>query len=759
MLFISAFRNIVSLNTCGRVALLARGLSNISMAPTLYPAARRSDHVDVYKSAKLGEVRVKDPYQWMEVSSEETDSWTSAQEKFTRSHLDQNADRQKLEDAFRASMDYAKFSSPTLIDDGHWYWFHNTGLQAQSVLYRSKERALPDFSKDDSIVGDVFFDPNLLSTDGTAAISTREFSPCGKYFAYGISLSGSDFSTIYVRLTTSPLSQARRDSGVEDDRLSDEVKYVKFSSITWTKDSKGFFYQRYPAPEEPKDGIETRTDVDATLYYHVVGTSQAEDMLILQDKANREWMWEADISDDGKYMYVYVGRDTAPKNLFWVAELSGQVKPDSIRWRKIINEFDAEYRVITNDGPLLYVRTNKEAPQHKVITVDLSRDEPEIRDFIPEDKKADLVDIDCVNKDYFAVIYKRNVIDEIYLYSKKGYQICRLAQDFVGAATLASRERQSHFFIEMTGFNTPGTIGRYDFTAPERQQWSIYRTTKVTGLDPDDFETLQVWYQSLDGTEVPMFIVRHKSTKFDGTAPAIQYGYGGFSISMNPFFSPMILTFMQAYGAILSVPNIRGGGEFGEIWHLAGIREKKVNVFNDFIAATEFLVEKKYAGQGKVAINGGSNGGLLVGACINQAPEGTFGAAVAEVGVLDLLKFSKFTIGKAWTSDFGDPDIPEDFDFIYPISPLHNVPKDKLLPPTMLMTADHDDRVVPMHSFKHAATLQYALAGNPHPLLLRVDKKAGHGAGKSTDKRIKDSADKWGFVAQSLGLVWQDVGK
>jgi prolyl oligopeptidase len=376
---------------------------------------------------------------------------------------------------------------------------------------------------------------------------------------------------------------------------------------------------------------------------------------------------------------------------------------------------------------------------------------------IPEVKDAYLDDITAVGNDKLAVVYKRNVIDELYLYSMEGKQLTRLAPDFVGSTEVNGRRAQSHFFVFLTGFTNPGIVARYNFDEPrEDKRWSIYRSTITKGLVPDEFSAEQVWYEGKDGTRVPMFIVKHKSTKSDGTAPAIQYGYGGFSISLSPSFSPTILTFIKAYGAIYALPNIRGGGEFGEEWHLAGTKERKINVFNDFIAATEYLVKNKIAAPGKVAINGGSNGGLLVAACVNIAPEGTFGAGVAEVGVLDLLKFADFTIGKAWTSDYGNPHDPHDFDFIHPISPLHNVPTDKILPPLLLMTADHDDRVVPLHSFKHAATLQHTLAHNPHPLLIRIDKKAGHGAGKATEKRIQDAADKWGFVAQSLGLKWQD---
>jgi prolyl oligopeptidase len=655
-------------------------------------------------------------------------------------------------------MDYAKFSAPTLREDGRWYWIYNSGLQAQSVVYRSKGKDLPALlGGDDSKVGEIFFDPNLLTEDGTAALSTYAFSESGEYWAYGVSLSGSDFSTVYVRPTNSPLAEKPVD-GHDTGRLPEEIHFVKFSSITWTPDSKGFFYQRYPdraSLTAENATIETQGDVDAMVYYHRIGTPQSEDILIHEDKKNPTWMFSIDFTEKKEYIIFYTMKDTSRKNLLWVAEHNKEdgIGPN-IKWNKVIDEFDAEYDVITNHGSTLYVRTNKDASQYKVITIDLAK-KNEVKDLIPE-TDAFLSDVSSVNKDNLAIIYKRNVKDEIYVYSRDGKQLTRLAPEFVGAASISSREKQPWFFVSMSGFNSPGTIARYDFTTAEEQRWNIYRSIKVGSLNPGDFDTRQVWYESKDGTKVPMFIVRHKSTRLDGTAPAIQYGYGGFNISVDPFFSPTILTFLQKYGAILAVPNIRGGGEFGEDWHKGGYRENKKNCFDDFIAATDYLVKNKYAAPGKVAINGGSNGGLLVAACVNRAPEGTYGAALAEVGVLDLLRFHKFTIGKAWTSDYGDPDDPNDFDFIYPISPLHNVPTDKVLPPYMLLTADHDDRVVPMHSFKHAATLQYTLPHNPHPLLLRVDKKAGHGAGKSTEKRIQESADKWGFVAQSLGLVWKD---
>ncbi|KAL0949097.1 hypothetical protein HGRIS_009187 [Hohenbuehelia grisea] len=738
--------------------------------PNSYPPTRRSDHVDVYKSESKGEVRVPDPYEWLEHKSKETDEWVDVQERFTRSYLDQNPDRQKLEDAIEANTNYPKFSAPGFKEDGRWYWFYNSGLQAQPVLYRSKNKNLPDASKDieGSSESEVFFDPNLLTDDGTAALTDFAFSHCGEYFAYGISLSGSDFYTVYIRSTDAPFAignDGSRPNHQEDStRLSEEIRFVKFSSIVWTHDSKGFFYHRYPDREshglatEDKAGTETQKDLNALLYYHRIGTQQSEDIVVHKDDEHPEWMWSIDISHkEDKYLALYSVKDTSRKNLIWITDLEQNAIGPNMKWDRVIDEYEAEYEIITNDGPKFYFKTNKNAPMHQVIAIDLSDPAREHKVIIPEDKEADLASIKAVDENKFVVVYKRNVKDEVYVYSMDGTRLSRVASDFVGAIDVSARREYSWFFATMVGFNTPGTVGRYDLSPSinDDQRWSIYRTTPITGINTADFEARQVWYESKDGTKVPMFIVRHKDTPFDGTAPAIQYGYGGFSISINPFFSPSMLTFLQNYGAVLAVPNIRGGSEFGEDWHQGGIHERKVNVFDDFIAATEYLVDNKYAAPGKVAINGGSNGGLLVAACVNRAPEGTFGAAIAEVGVLDLLKFHLFTIGKAWTSDYGNPSDPHDFDFIHPISPLHNVPTDRTLPPLILLTADHDDRVVPLHSFKHAAQLQHSLPHNPHPLLIRIDTKAGHGSGKSTKQRIKEAADKWGFVAQSMGLAWK----
>ncbi|KAA1465945.1 prolyl oligopeptidase [Dentipellis sp. KUC8613] len=730
-----------------------------------YPSARRSDHIDVYKSEAKGEVKVHDPYAWLEHDTKETQDWVTAQEEYTRKYLDANPDRQKLEDEIRKSMDYERFGAPSLKKDGRWYWSYNSGLQAQAVIYRSKDATLPTFdtnAQSPNPGGDVFFDPNALSKDGTVSIGTSAFSEDAKWFAYGLSRSGSDFVTIYVRSTDHPFTDAEKDV-----KLPEEIRFVKFSSIVWTRDSKGFFYQRFPdrdshgSASEDKAGTETEGDRDASLYYHRLNTPQSEDILVTNDPDHREWLYGAETTEDGRWLALYITKDTSRKNLLWLADLHDNKIGTDIKWIKIINDFEWDYNIIGNDGSKFYILTNADAPREKIITVEVT-DFDVAKVLIPENKDALLQQADIVGKDRLVLVYQHNVKDELYIHSlETGERLKRLVADHVGAISVGGRREYSWFFVALTGFTTPGTVLKYDFKDESSSgdgALNVWRETSVKGFaGQGGFVAEQVWYESKDGTKVPMFVVRHESTKLDGTRPALQYGYGGFKISINPFFSPTILTVLRAYDAILAVPNIRGGGEFGDEWHLAGTKERKVNCFDDFTAATEWLVKNKYAAKGKVAINGGSNGGLLVAASVLRAPEGTFGAAVSEVGVHDLLKFADFTIGYAWTSDYGNPHDAHDFDFIYPISPVHNVPQGKLLPPTILLTADHDDRVVPLHSFKLAATLQHTLPNNPNPLLIRIEKKAGHGAGKATEQRIKEAADKWGFVAQSLGLKWNEA--
>ncbi|KAG9038600.1 hypothetical protein FRB95_000822 [Tulasnella sp. JGI-2019a] len=748
--------------------------------PGRYPNSRRSDRIDIYQSKAEGEVRVADPYQWLEENSKETEQWVDEQAEFTQEYLSQSNARDRLKAELTKNWDYARFSAPSLKYDDRWYWYYNSGLSAQSIMYRSKDNKLPTVdpstSQGPEEAGEIFFDPNMLSEDGTAALSITAFSRCGKYFAYGVSLSGSDFFTTYVRSTDSPFN-TRPEKGLVDPtgRLDDIIRFCKFSSVTWTHDSKGFFYQRLPERKEHGDvtsdaaGTETTGDKNAMIYYHRLGTDQSEDVLVFEDKENPTHLFGVNISEqNGRFLELHTSKDTNPVNKLWIADLhENQIGPN-MKWHKVVDAFDASYGIVANNGRHFYAITNKDASRKKVVTFSLPSEadwkaealDIEFREFIPEDPRGILEDFGPVNDKAFIAHYSRDVQDKLYLVSSEGVIGQQLDPDFVGTLSVSYKRDKPFFFVTYSGFNNPGIIKRYDFPkagsdVTEGATWTTWRKTFLKGLVPEEFSAEQVWYTSKDGTRVPMFIVKHKNTPTDGTAPVLQYGYGGFSITMGPFFSPGMLTFIKAYGGVLAVPGIRGGAEFGEDWHLAGVKEKRVKVYEDFIAATEYLVKHKHGAPGKVAINGGSNGGTLVAACVNRAPEGTFGAAVADVGVMDLFKYTKFTIGYAWTSDYGDPSLPEEFDFIRHYSPLHNIPKDRILPPMILLTADHDDRVVPLHSFKHAATLQHSAPQNPHPLLIRIEKKAGHGAGKSTEKKIQEAADKWGFVAQSLGLDWR----
>ncbi|KAH7344156.1 prolyl oligopeptidase [Rhizoctonia solani] len=774
-----------------------RIFAKMTMMSTLrYPNVERREHQDTYASKKQGSVVVSDYYRWLEGKGPEVDAFVQQQVDLTSTFIKAIPERNTLEDLIRNSSNYPKFSAPTFCRDGRYYWNYNSGLQAQYVLFRSLDDRLPDFGDDkDAPAGEVFFDPNLLAKDGTAALATSAFSKTGKYFAYGISLSGSDFCTIYVRETSVPFPSPKLTGQIRDGgagRMDDEIKYVKFSSIVWSPNDEGFFYQRYPTRASHADavdaaGTEIEEDKFAKLYFHRLGTPQDDDILVMKDDDHPSYMWSTQVtSPDGRYLILYVSRDTARQNLLWITDLEDTANPigPDMKWIKLINDWNASYSVLANDGPRFYIKTNKDAPNYRVMTIDISNEERvkslSFTPFIDEDPEAPIEQIKAINQDTWAAVYSRDVKDELYLFNKEGKQVKRLASDHIGVLSISGRRDFHRLFVTASGFTNPGVVYSYDFThkadypyepdfvsllgtaldddKAQEGKWKMWQATKLEGLSLDEFKAEQVKFKSKDGTIVPMFIVSHKDAKRDGTAPAIQYGYGGFSISIAPFFSASMLTVIKAYGGVLAVPNIRGGAEYGETWHLAGTREKKPNVFDDFIAATQYLVDNKYAGPGKVIINGGSNGGLLVAACVNRAPERTFGAAIAEVGVFDYLRFPQFTIGKAWTSDYGDPSNPEDFDFMYPISPYHNVDKgDKVLPPMLLLTADHDDRVVPLHSFKQIAELQYRKPTNKHPLLIRIDLKSGHGAGKSTEKRIVEAADKWSFAAHTMGLKFRRV--
>ncbi|KAK9768596.1 hypothetical protein K7432_000658 [Basidiobolus ranarum] len=700
-----------------------------------YPTVRR----DTTIVENLNGVKVIDPYRWLEdPDSAETEAFVEEQNKVTFSHLESYPHREELREKLTKLFDYEKYSCPFKRGD-YYYYFYNSGLQPQSILYQQKSlNAEPT----------VFLDPNTLEADGTASLNTYGFSDSGKLFGYGISKSGSDWVTIHVKYT---------DASGQD--LEDQIRWAKFTKITWAHDDSGFFYNRYPKPSvgDDKAGTETGSNTNAMLYFHRIGTSQEEDIMIFKDPEHPHYMFGSEVTDDGDFLILSISETCDPVNKLFIADLkkTGGAITDKIEYNKIVDNLDAEYSYIANDDSLFYFKTNLNAPRYKIVKYDLNNPKEGFVELIPEQKGV-LETVRCTNQSNLVTIYLEDVKNVVRIHDLKTGSVLKDIPTPIGTVTSLSTRRQfDELFFSFASFLNPGIIYRYSFSkeVDEEQRLSVFRTTKVSGFDSDEFVTEQIFYESKDGTKIPMFINHKKDLPMDGNNPTLLYGYGGFSISLSPMFSPSWIAFMKHFNGVVAIPNLRGGGEYGEEWHQAGTLAKKQNVFDDFQYAAKYLIEKKYTQPEKIAINGGSNGGLLVGACMNQAPE-LFGCGVADVGVMDMLRFHKFTIGHAWKSDYGNPDSPEDFDFIYKYSPLHNVQTKKPYPPYMLTTGDHDDRVVPLHSHKLIATLQHLCHENVNPLIIRVDTKAGHGAGKPTKKRIDEVTDRLSFMALSLKSQW-----
>ncbi|KAG9287111.1 hypothetical protein G9A89_001005 [Geosiphon pyriformis] len=697
-----------------------------------YPKVRRNSSV----IEELHGIRVADPYRWLEdPDSAETKAFVEDQNAITNKYLESYPDREKFRQSLTTIYNYEIYGCPFKEGD-FYYYFYNTGLQAQSVLYQqSSLTAEPK----------IFFDPNTLETDGTASLSSFSFSKSGKLFAYGISKSGSDWITVYIKPTT----------GIESNQhLDDLLEWVKFSGFSFTHDDAGFFYNQYPKPEKTEDkGTETDSNLNAKIYYHKVGTQQVEDILVYQDPTNPEYFLNGEVSEDGQYLLLNILKDTSPVNKFWIADLQktgGKVTTD-LGFVKIVDNFDAEYSYIINQGSKFYFKTNLNAPRYKIITYDIEQPDQGFAELIPQHPVDILSFVKLVHQTNLITIYMHDAKEQLSIHDLSTGKLLRELDLPIGSIeSLAGRDTE--FFFKFTGFLNPGVIYRYNLLD---YSMSVFRTTQIQGLDAENLETKQVFVKSKDGTKIPAFIISRKNITLDGKNPTHLYGYGGFGISQTPIFSPTWINFVQHYDGVVVVANIRGGGEYGEDWHAAGTLHKKQNVFDDFQAVAKWLIANKYTKSEKLSINGGSNGGLLVGACINQAPE-LFGAAVADVGVMDMLRFHKFTIGHAWRSDYGDPDKKEDFEYIYKYSPLHNVQSEKPYPAVMLVTSDHDDRVVPLHSYKYIAQLQYVAKDNPKPLLLRVETKAGHGAGKPTKKQIEEQTDQFTFISLATGAQWHD---
>ena len=681
--------------------------------PLAYPKAKTVEQVDDYHGTK-----VADPYRWLEdTNSAETHDWVEAENKVTFSYLDQIPYRGAIRDRLLKLWNYERFTVPEQ-QGGRYFYQHNDGLQNQNVLLVAESlNAEPR----------VLLDPNTLSSDGTVALVGSALSDDGKLMAYGTATSGSDWTEWHVR-----------DVDTSKD-LPDVIKWVKFSGASWTKDNKGFYYSRY---DEPKQDTMLRDTVYfQKLYYHRLGTAQSEDKLVYDRPDNKELGFSGGVTDDGHYLVISVWQGTSPKNRLYYKDLT---QPDS-PVVKLLDDFDAQYQFIDNDGPVFLIQTDQGAPRGRLISIDTRHPERTSWKTIVA-QGADKLESASVVNNLLLLGYLKDARTEVRAHDLTGKLLRTVVLPGIGTASgFGGKRKDKETFYSFTSFTSPTTIYRYD---PQADKSSVFRQPKVD-FDPTQYETKQVFYNSKDGTRVPMFLTYKKGLKLDGQNPTLLYAYGGFDISLTPFFSVSNLVWLEM-GGVYAQPNLRGGGEYGEEWHLAGTKAKKQNVFDDFIAAAEWLIANKYTSTPKLAIRGASNGGLLIGACLTQRPD-LYGAALPEVGVMDMLRFHKFTIGWAWTSDYGSSDNPEDFKALYAYSPLHNLKPGTKYPPTLIATSDHDDRVVPGHSFKFAATMQADQAG-PAPVLIRVETKAGHGAGKPISKVIDETADAWGFLAHNLDM-------
>ncbi|MFL5504035.1 MAG: prolyl oligopeptidase family serine peptidase [Gemmatimonadaceae bacterium] len=747
------------------IALLALGAATspaqTASPPLTYPAAARGTQVDVYHGTSIA-----DPYRWLEdVDAPATKEWVAAENRLTDSFLASIAERTAIRNRLTQLWNYARYSAP-FKENGRYFYFQNTGLQNQSVLYVQDGRdARPR----------VLLDPNVLSTDGTVALSGTAASDDGRYLAYSLSTSGSDWQELHVR-----------DVNTGRD-LSDVVKWVKFSDISWTHDNKGFFYSRY---DEPTSGNKmTNANRNHKLYYHRVGQPQSRDELVYDRPDQPDWLFNGTVTDDGQYLVITVSQGTDVRTRLYFIDLDNPGKPQIDNpVVRLIDRLDAEYAFIGNRGTMFYVRTDRNAPKGRIVAISIDNPREERwNTIVPENKDAlesatmagDDIVANYLQDAHSSVRFftggpgnlrdqrprqqsqpRRNpgsiyddtstaplVIRDRGMLLGGGFTM-RGELPLPGIGTVSSihgRQGDDEMFYTFTSFLYPTTVYRFDLKSRRNE---TFRAPKVA-FDPAPYETRQVFFTSKDGTRVPMFITAKKGIVLNGNNPTLLYAYGGFNISETPAFSAANIAWMEM-GGIYALANIRGGAEYGKAWHEGGMLAKKQNVFDDFIAAAEYLIREKYTSTPKLAIRGGSNGGLLVGAVMTQRPD-LFGVALPEVGVMDMLRFQKFTIGWAWTSDYGSSDDPDQFKVLRAYSPLHNIKPGTCYPPTLAFTADHDDRVVPGHTFKFMATLQ-AAQSCPNPVLVRIETKSGHGAGRPTTKLIDEAADRFAFLVKELHM-------
>lgn len=683
-----------------------------------YPETRKVEVVEDYHG-----VSVADPYRWLEDDvrqSKDVAAWVEAQNKVTFAYLESIPQREAIRRRLTDLWNYEKMSAPVKVG-GRYFFTRNDGLQNQSVLYVREQLDGP---------ARLLLDPNTWSKDGTVAIAGTALSDDGRYLAYGVAEAGSDWTTWKVLDV---------DSGK---MFPDELKWIKFSGASWTADGKGFFYSRFPEP--PPGAAFQGLNLNMKLYYHRLGTPQSEDVLVYHRPDQPRWGINATVTEDGRYLIISVNDGTTSRKVRIVYKDLQEPYGLPI---ELIDNHDNKYFFIGNDGPVFYFLTDYNAQKYQVIAIDTRK--PEKKDWktlIPETADT-LTDVNLVGN-VFICIYLKDARTQVKIHDLEGRFIREVDLPGIGTASGFSGKRSDTItFYTFSSFATPPSIYSYNILTGESR---LYWRAKVK-FNPDDYEVKQVFYTSKDGTRVPMFISHKKGIKLDGNNPTLLYGYGGFNIPLTPAFSVSRLQWMEM-GGVFAVANIRGGGEYGEAWHRAGTRLQKQNVFDDFIAAAEYLIREKYTRPEKLAIQGGSNGGLLVGACMTQRPD-LFGACLPAVGVMDMLRFHKFTAGRYWVDDYGSSENPQEFRELYRYSPYHALLRNgpRRYPATLVTTADTDDRVVPGHSFKFAAALQ-AMQTGPAPVLIRIETKAGHGAGKPTSKIIEEIADQWAFLVKNLAF-------
>lgn len=698
--------------TLTMAALLFAGSS---MAQLSYPVSRKTDQADTYFGT-----RVSDPYRWLEDDkSDETKAWVTEQNKVTFGYLDKIPYRKNFQQAIEKVFNYPKYSAP--FRNGEWFYFYkNDGLQNQSVLYR--QRGL------EGAVEEVI-DPNKLSKDGTTRLTVFNLCKDGAYAVVGLSEGGSDWQTFYVR------------DMATGKNLDDKLEWVKVSGVAW--EGHGFYYSRYPAPAAGASALSVKNE-NHQVWYHKVGTAQTEDKLVYEDKNNPQRFHTASTSEDEKFLFLTLsdrgkGFDG---NAIYAMDLSAKEKKFYPVVPDISND---DYSIIENTAGKFLIRTNAGAPNSKVIAVDIKNPDLKKAVTIIAETKEPLQSAGTGGGKLF-VSYLKDVSTKTYVYSLEGKKLGEVTYPAPGNGSGMGGERDDKFlFYVYTSFTFPPTIYKYDIATGTS---SVFRKPEVA-FNPNDYETKQVFYTSKDGTKIPMYIISKKGIKRDGNNVTLLYGYGGFNINLNPAFSATLLPFLNA-GGVYAQANLRGGGEYGEAWHKAGMLLNKQNVFDDFIAAGEYLIKEKYTSPARLAIRGGSNGGLLVGAVMNQRPD-LFRVSIPQVGVMDMLRFHKFTIGWNWIADYGSSEQDEkNFKNLFAYSPLHNISSSANYPSTMVTTADHDDRVVPAHSFKYIATLQEKYKGK-NPVLIRIDTNSGHGA-SNTKKNIESTADIYSFIFYEMGV-------